>query len=42
MLLWSSTPDEQLLELAANGSINDPIILEEQVERLLADDRSRR
>ena len=42
MLLWSSTPDEQLLQLAANGSINDPIILEEQVERLLADDRSRR
>lgn len=42
MLLWSSTPDEQLLHLAETGEITDQVVLEEQVDRLLADPRSRR
>ena len=39
--LWSSIPDEPLLELAAEGRLKDPAVLEEQVGRMLADPRSK-
>ena len=38
--LWSSIPDEQLLELAERGKLKDPAVLEQQVRRMLADARS--
>ncbi|MCZ6489566.1 MAG: DUF1592 domain-containing protein, partial [Acidobacteria bacterium] len=38
--LWSSIPDDQLLELAEAGKLNDPVVLEQQVGRMLADYRS--
>ena len=39
--LWSSIPDEQLLEVAAAGKLADPLVLEQQTRRMLADDRAR-
>lgn len=39
-MLWSSLPDEQLLELASRGELRDN--LHEEVDRLLADERSER
>lgn len=39
-LLWSSIPDNQLLNLAAAGKLKDPAVLERQVRRMLADPRS--
>jgi len=42
MFLWCSTPDAELLKLAASGKLSDPGVLTGQVKRLLADDRSRR
>ena len=39
--LWSSIPDDQLLDLAAAGKLKDPAIFELQVRRMLADGRSR-
>jgi hypothetical protein len=38
--LWSSVPDEELLDVAARGQLSDPQILEREVRRLLADDRA--
>jgi hypothetical protein len=38
--LWSSIPDDELLDLAANGKLREPSELEAQVRRLLADSRS--
>jgi len=38
--LWSAAPDEQLLNLASQGRLKDPAVLEQQVQRLLADPRS--
>lgn len=38
--LWSSTPDDQLLQLAAEGQLSKPEVLEEQVGRMLADERA--
>ena len=38
--LWSSIPDDELLELAANGQLSDPPVLERQVRRMLTDRRS--
>jgi mono/diheme cytochrome c family protein len=38
--LWSSTPDNQLLNLAAAGKLREPAVLEQQVRRMLADSRS--
>ena len=35
--LWSSVPDDQLLNLASQGKLKDPAILEQQVKRMLAD-----
>ena len=39
--LWSSIPDDELLEAAADGRLGDPAELERQTRRLLADARSR-
>jgi len=39
--LWSSIPDEELLTVAARGDLSKPAVLERQVQRMLADDRSR-
>ena len=38
--LWSSIPDDQLLDLAIAGKLHDPAVLEGQVRRMLADARS--
>ena len=38
--LWSSIPDERLLALAEGGQLTDPVILEQQVRRMLADPRA--
>jgi len=38
--LWSSIPDDQLLDLAAQGKLHDPAVLEQQVKRMLADPKS--
>ncbi len=38
--LWSSAPDDQLVTLATQGKLKDPITLEKQVRRMLADSRS--
>lgn len=40
--LWSSIPDEELLELAEQGKLREPEVLTAQVKRMLADRRSRR
>jgi hypothetical protein len=39
--LWSSIPDEELLGVAAKGRLADPVVLEQQTRRMLADDRAR-
>jgi len=39
--LWSSIPDDELLDLAERGTLRDPRVLERQVRRMLADPRSR-
>jgi hypothetical protein len=38
--LWSSIPDDQLIDLAAQNKLHEPGIVEQQVHRLLADPRS--
>jgi hypothetical protein len=38
--LWSSVPDDELIDLAAQGKLKDPVILEKQVRRMLADPKS--
>ena len=40
--LWCSTPDAELLDLAAKGRLSDREVLISQVKRMLADARSRR
>jgi hypothetical protein len=39
--LWSQGPDATLLDLAQQGSLHEPNVLERQVRRMLADERSR-
>jgi hypothetical protein len=39
--LWSSIPDDQLLDLGEKRKLKDPIVLEQQVRRMLADPRSK-
>jgi len=39
--LWSQVPDETLLDLATKGRLSDPIVLEQQVRRMLADPRAK-
>jgi hypothetical protein len=38
--LWSSVPDDELIDLAARGKLRDPAVLEMQVRRMLADPKS--
>lgn len=38
--LWSSVPDDELMDLATSGTLHQPGILDQQVKRLLADSRS--
>jgi hypothetical protein len=39
--LWSSIPDDELLDVAMAGKLHQPAVLERQVRRMLADPRSR-
>ena len=39
--LWSSIPDDELLDVAARGDLHDPALLERQVRRMLGDSKSR-
>ncbi len=38
--LWSSIPDEQLLTLASQKKLHDPVVLQQQVNRMLKDPKS--
>jgi hypothetical protein len=38
--LWSSIPDDELLDLATAGKLHEPAVLERQTKRMLADARS--
>jgi mono/diheme cytochrome c family protein len=38
--LWSSIPDEKLLDLAVAGRLREPAVFTEQVHRMLGDERS--
>jgi mono/diheme cytochrome c family protein len=40
--LWGTIPDERLLELAEEGRLTEPEVLEGEVRRLLADPRARK
>ncbi|MDA7916822.1 DUF1592 domain-containing protein [bacterium] len=42
MFLWSSTPDEELLKLAAKGKLKNRRVLLSQTKRMLSDPRSER
>ncbi|MEC9299515.1 MAG: DUF1592 domain-containing protein, partial [Pseudomonadota bacterium] len=39
--LWSSIPDNELLDTATNGTLQNPQVLEQQTRRMLADPRSK-
>jgi hypothetical protein len=39
--LWSSIPDDELLKLAEQGRLDEPAVLQAQVERMLRDPKSR-
>ena len=39
--LWSQGPDQTLLDLAAQKKLSDPVVLEQQVKRMLTDARSK-
>ena len=38
--LWSSIPDDRLLDLAERGELTDPVVLEQEVRRMFADPRA--
>jgi len=38
--LWSSIPDDELIDLASQGKLRDPNVLEQQVRRMLKDQRA--
>ena len=38
--LWSTSPDNELMNLASHKKLSDPAVLERQVQRMLADPRS--
>lgn len=37
--LWSSVPDDELIDLAAQGRLKDPVVLDKQVRRMMADQK---
>jgi mono/diheme cytochrome c family protein len=39
--LWSSTPDDELLKVASENKLHEPAVLDRQVKRMLADEKSR-
>jgi mono/diheme cytochrome c family protein len=39
--LWSSIPDDELLNAAVAGKLHEPVVLEREVRRMMADSRSR-
>ena len=38
--MWSSVPDNELIDVAASGKLKDPAVLEQQVRRMLKDPKS--
>jgi mono/diheme cytochrome c family protein len=38
--LWSSIPDDELIDVAARGTLRTPAVFEKQVRRMLADSKS--
>ena len=38
--LWSSLPDDELIDVASRGRLSDPEVLERQTRRMLDDDRA--
>jgi hypothetical protein len=38
--LWSSMPDDELLDVASKGRLSDPKVFEQQTKRMLADPKS--
>ncbi len=38
--LWSSGPDDELLNVAAQGKLKDPAVLQQQVKRMMADPKA--
>jgi mono/diheme cytochrome c family protein len=38
--LWNTIPDDELLQVATSGKLNEPAALDKQVKRMLADPRS--
>ncbi len=38
--VWSSIPDDELLDVAIQGKLHDPAVLEKQARRMLADQKS--
>ena len=38
--LWSSMPDDELLDVAVKGKLSDPKVLEQQTKRMLGDPKS--
>jgi len=38
--LWATSPDQELLDVASNGRLSNPDVLEAQVERMLQDSRA--
>jgi len=40
--LWSSVPDDELIDVASRNKLHEPAVLEEQVRRMLADQRADR
>jgi mono/diheme cytochrome c family protein len=39
--LWSSIPDDSLQAIAAQGKLKDPVVLDQQVRRMLSDNRAK-
>ena len=38
--LWSTNPDEELVRVASQGRLKDPVVLEQQVRRMLKDPKA--
>jgi hypothetical protein len=38
--LWNTMPDDELINIAAQGKLKDPVVMEKQVRRMLADRKS--
>src|SRR5215510_12584092 len=38
--LWSSNPDDELVRIAGQGRLKDPVVLEQQLRRMLKDPKA--